>query len=222
MRKYKARHLTKKNLIALCHALEVFYFYSVKDKRNGRIGELFARHALNIHSATNQNKTRDAVNEVIKYLKSRIPSEEAAREQVFRDLFYTNAGKRPKGHTKPAIMRYVLIKMGQHAYKIDRGVPHHPENYSIEHILGDREVNSDGLPLDVHKLGNLAVLNRHVNSTLPESFSEKREELLRTLHYIDPILQVWLEEPRSSISPDDLEERLNYLTKLAASEIWII
>lgn len=222
MRKYKVRHLSKKNLIALCHALEVFYFYSVKDKRNGRIGELFARHALNIHRATNQNKTRDAVNEVIKYLKSRIPSEQAAREQVFRDLFYTNAGKRPKGHTKPAIMRYVLIKMGQHAYKIDRGVPHHPENYSIEHILGDREVNSDGLPLDIHKLGNLAVLNRHVNSTLPEPFSEKREELRRTLHYIDPILQVWLEEPRSSISPDDLEERLNYLTKLAASEIWII
>ena len=119
-------------------------------------------------------------------------------------------------------MRYVLIKMGQHAYRIDRGVPHHAENYSIEHILGDREVNSDGLPLDVHKLGNLTVLNRNVNSTLPDAFSEKREALRRTVHFIDPILQVWLDEPKASISPDDLEERLNYLTKLAASEIWII
>lgn len=222
MRKYKVRQLAKKDLIALCHALEVFYFYSVKDKRNGRIGELFARHALSIYSATNQNKTRNAVNEVIKYLKSRIPSEQAAREQVFRDLFYTNTKKRPKGNTKPAIMRYVLIKMGQHAYKIDRGVPHHVENYSIEHILGDREVNSDGLPLDVHKLGNLTVLNRSVNSTLPDAFSDKREVLRRTVHFIDPILQVWLDEPKASISPDDLEERLNYLTKLAASEIWTI
>lgn len=222
MRKYKVRHLQKKHLIALCHALEVFYFYSVKDKRNGRIGELFARHALNIHNATNQNKTINAVNEVIEYLKSRIPSEQAARELVFRDLFYTNKGKRPKGNTKPAIMRYVLIKLGQHAHKIDRGIPHHPDNYSIEHILGDREANSDGLPLDVHRLGNLLVLNRNVNSTLPEPFSEKREMLRQVVHYIDPILQQWLEEPKSSISSEDLEERLNYLTQLAASEIWTI
>ncbi len=222
MRKYRARHIQRKHLIALCRALEVFFFYSLKDKRNGRIGELFARHALAIHTATNQNRTINAVNDVIDYLHSRIPKDEVARELVFKDLTYTNKGKKKKGNTKPAIVRYILIKFGQHANRIPLGVPHHIENYSVEHILGDRKANRDDIPLDVHKLGNLLILNRNVNSTLPEKFSDKKELLRKAAGYVDPILESWIDTPGFEISPQDLEARLNYLSKLAATEIWTI
>ena len=225
MRKFENRQLPQSNLIALCNALEVFFFYSLNDKRNGRIGELFSRNAYDIHTAKDKNDTIQAVNKVIRYLQSKIPSDPQKRMQVFNGLVFTNKDKRPlsKRATKSAsIMRYVLIKLCQHNEKIARGIVQDGKNYSIEHIVGDEVIDSNNLPSAVHHLGNLVVLDGKINSELPGPFQEKKDILIDKTPYVDDILKEWSKKPNFEPSATDLQERLEYLSYTAATEVWII
>ncbi len=225
MRKYSNKELPYSNLIALCNALEVFFFYSLNDKRNGRIAELFSRNAYDIHTAPDKNKTIEAVNKVIKYLQSKIPPDPQKRMHVFKGLHFTNKDKRPvsKRATKSAsIVRYVLIKLCQHNEKIARGIVQDGKNYSIEHIIGDEVVDSNNLPSAVHHLGNLVVLDGKINSELPPKFQDKKEILTAKTPYVDDILKSWSERANFEPSMDDLQMRLEHLSRIAATEVWII
>lgn len=225
MRKYEKKELPYANLVALCNALEVFFFYSLNDKRNGRIAELFSRNAYDIHRATDKAETVQAVNKVIKYLQSKIPSDLQKRMQVFNGLIFTNKDSRPRSKraTKSAsIVRYVLIKLCQHNNKIARGIVQDGKNYSIEHIIGDEKVDSHNLPSAVHHLGNLVVLDALVNSSLPSKFQDKKDILIANTPYVDEILKTWSETPNFEPSAADLQRRLEHLSHIAATEVWII
>ena len=225
MRKYDNKQLPQSSLIALCNALEVFFFYSLNDKRNGRIAELFSRNAHDIHTTTDKRQTIEAVNKVIKYLQSKIPTDTQKRMQVFNGLHFTNKDKRPasKRRTKSAsIVRYVLIKLCQHNKKIARGIVQDGNNYSIEHIIGDRVVDSNNLPSAVHHLGNLVVLDGKINSELPPKFQDKKDILTDKTPYVDDILKVWSDTPNFEPTAADLERRLEHLSYIAATEVWII
>ena len=119
-------------------------------------------------------------------------------------------------------MRYVLIKLCQHNEKIARGIVQDGKNYSIEHIIGDEKVDSHNLPSAVHHLGNLVVLDGQVNSSLPSKFQDKKDILIAKTPYVDDILKSWSERPNFEPSAADLQRRLEYLSRIAATEVWII
>jgi uncharacterized protein with ParB-like and HNH nuclease domain len=212
MRAYKGGKISKKNAEAMLWAVEQFHFTftAITSKSSsGGISFMYASWAKALFRAGAQPASQKAMNDVIKGLKSRRPSEDDF-VAGFKELRYSDRFTKQK-----KLVQYILRMFADH--EADGGVAVDHEQMTIEHVASQNPAGSATISEDhVAMIGNLLWCDSKVQDKLKnKAFAEKRN-ILKT----SDVPGAEAVAGKAAWGETEIEERTKAMAQLAYNKIW--
>ena len=219
MRDYRTGKLKKKEVERIITAIEKFHFIftAVTSQRSsGGISQMYAASAKRLVSAPAKKERTagakedkiDVLNELHNKLRGKVPSYQEF-EANFKDIYFTTSYTKQRN-----LVKYILCRIDAYhnsALVIDY------KSMTVEHLIPQSAVGKNGLGEKlVGQLGNLILVPPKLNNKLGnKSFGDKKALLSKCNVFLDDTIKnatVW--------EPSKINERTEYLAKLAYNTIW--
>jgi hypothetical protein len=187
-----------------------FGFTAVTSQRSsGGISFMYALHARQLRNAKGSVNKAKAIGELIQKLRDRRPVYQEF-EANFRDILYSE-----KFTNRKALVQYILA--GITKYSVSTAIAW--DRMTIEHLANQSFKPGGSLSdEDVARIGNLLLVSDPMNAKLKsKSFEDKMKILRGSREFLDSYLK-----QQTHWGKKQIEERTDFLAKLAYEKVWRI
>jgi uncharacterized protein with ParB-like and HNH nuclease domain len=203
----------------------LFKYFAVSTLPANKVEKLFSKYAIELEAFCNSSKEekilKKETNRMFDHfkndLKDLIPVKEYFNEK-FDEIKYSNTEKARR------IITYILSKYENYLNDIiEKNIDY--DNVNIEHVLPQKP-ESWGLSRSeikgyVHKIGNLTLISKKLNSQMGNIELEKKIPILKKSDLkINKVLINFINKKNNNWTEDLITERSNMLSSLAYDEIW--
>jgi len=203
----------------------LFKYFAVSTLPANKVEKLFSKYAIELEAFCNSSKEeknlKKETNRMFDHfkndLKDLIPVKEYFDEK-FDEIKYSNTEKARR------IITYILSKYENYLNDIiEKNIDY--DNVNIEHVLPQKP-ESWGLSRSeikgyVHKIGNLTLISKKLNSQMGNIELEKKIPILKKSGLkINKVLINFINKKNNKWTEDLITERSNMLSSLAYDEIW--
>tara|TARA_B110000003_G_scaffold95572_2_gene97689 strand:- start:476 stop:2218 length:1743 start_codon:yes stop_codon:yes gene_type:complete len=203
----------------------LFKYFAVSTLPANKVEKLFSKYAIELEAFCNSSKEeknlKKETNRMFDHfkndLKDLIPVKEYFNEK-FDEIKYSNTEKARR------IITYILSKYENYLNDIiEKNIDY--DNVNIEHVLPQKP-ESWGLSRSeikgyVHKIGNLTLISKKLNSQMGNIELEKKIPILKKSGLkINKVLINFINKKNNKWTEDLITERSNMLSSLAYDEIW--
>lgn len=212
VRAYKHKKIKYGKLREALKAIEKFHFIFTavtSSRSSGGISAMYSSFARKLFEAHDSQAAANEIGELVKKLKSRIPSLDEFKI-AFGEIQYTNSNSKQKN-----LVRYILREFSEHhAYKYSVDF----EDLTIEHLHPQSESSAQWTEDIFGSLGNLILLEEKTNGKLKaKDFSEKKAMLAK----LNCSLPVFVKR-KSRWTPNDIARHTDEMAEVAYNVIWKI
>lgn len=212
MYKYEKKEITKKQTSGVLRAIESFIFkYTaiVTTQSTGGLSMMYSSFAKRFSSSTTESEINIVLNDIKKRLRELSPQFNVFK-LGFEDLIYTKLKNKHR-----LLIKYILTK-----FYNDLNKSHIIDftKMSIEHLRPQDKIIQDKSDQYIGSLGNLILLSSEINLKLAnKDFDKKIKILVNESYVLDEKIQ-----NKEQWDIDEIEDRLDWMCKLAFYKFWKI
>ncbi len=170
------------NLLSALNILEKYVFINniLYLKGTAGLNKVFPKYALKLFSAKKKTEVHDVINDFINQMRNKVEpyNEEIIDRNISKRIYYDRNSKKEEDKIAKRLARYCLERLEWRRQNNNFNII----DISIEHIYSNDTASSLKNTSDIDKIktiGNLVLLEKTINSKIPNDYSEKREIILK-------------------------------------------
>lgn len=170
------------NLLSALNILEKYVFINniLYLKGTAGLNKVFPKYALKLFSAKKKTEVHTVINDFINQMRNKVEqyNEEIIDRNISKRIYYDRNSKKEEDKIAKKLARYCLERLEWRRQNNNFNII----DISIEHIYSNDTASSLKNASDIDKIktiGNLVLLEKTINSKIPNDYSEKREIILK-------------------------------------------